>query len=152
MGMRKRRGPREEVKTDVIPVINVSLVVVLTLMIISPQLDQGAVDVNLPTARAVENEDENKVEITCTLDGGIFYTDIPIALEEVQPLVEDLLIDQPDAIAVVRADQDLPYGQVEQVIAEIEKAKPREISLATDPDDDGTSSTAKSAPGEGLAR
>lgn len=137
MSMRKRRGPREETKTDVVPVINVSLVVVLTLMIISPQLDQGAVDVNLPTARATENEDENKVEITCTLDGGIYYTDIPIALEEVQPLMEDLLVDQPQAIAVVRADADLPYGTVEQVIAEIEKAKPREISLATSPDDAG---------------
>ena len=137
MGMRKRRGPREETKTDVVPVINVSLVVVLTLMIISPQLDQGAVDVNLPMARATENEDENKIEISCTLDGEIFFTDVPIALAEVQPLMEELLVDTPDAIAVVRADQDLPYGEVEKVIAEIEKAKPREISLATSPDDAG---------------
>ncbi len=142
MGMRKRRGPREESKTDVVPVINVSLVVVLTLMIISPKLDQGAVDVNLPTARAVENEDENKIEISCTLDpetariDQIYFSDVPIALSEVQPLMEDLLVETPTAIAVVRADQDLPYGEVEKVVAEIEKAKPREISLATSPDDE----------------
>jgi biopolymer transport protein ExbD len=37
---------------------------------------------------------------------------------------------------VVRADQDLPYGEVEKVIAEIEKAEPREISLATSPADE----------------
>ena len=147
MTRRKRRGPSMDVRTDVVPVINVSLVVVLTLMIISPQLDQGAVDVNLPTARATENEDENKIEITCTLDGGIWFTDVPIALSEVQPLMEELLVDTPDAIAVVRADQDLPYGQVEKVIAEIEKAKPREISLATSPDDAADASAATSHAG-----
>lgn len=135
--MRKRKGPGLTAKTDVVPVINVSLVVVLTLMIISPQLDQGAQDVNLPTARATESENENKVEITCTLDGGIFFNDVDIALEEVTPLLRELLADNPEAIAVVRADRDLLYGEVERVIAEVEKAEPTEISLATAPQDDG---------------
>lgn len=131
-----RRLPEFSVKTDVVPVINVSLVVVLTLMIISPQLNQGAQDVNLPTARSDESENENKIEITCTLDGTIFFSDAEIALEEVQPLLTELLVDNPEAIAVVRADRDLQYGAVERVIAEVEKAKPTQISLATAPRDD----------------
>lgn len=137
-----RRGPQLSVKTDVVPVINVSLVVVLTLMIISPQLNQGVQDVNLPTARTTESENENKIEITCTLDGEIFFADVPIALEEVQPLLSELLADNPTAIAVVRADRDLQYGEIERVIAEVEKAKPTQISLATAPQD-------RAAPGGG---
>lgn len=128
-----RRGPELAVKTDVVPVINVSLVVVLTLMIISPQLNQGTQDVNLPTARSTESEDENKIEITCTLDGTIFFSDVEIGLEEVQPLLAELLVENPEAIAVVRADRDLEYGVVERVVAEVEKAKPAQISLATAP-------------------
>lgn len=128
-----RRGPELAVKTDVVPVINVSLVVVLTLMIISPQLNQGTQDVNLPTARSTESEDENKIEITCTLDGTIFFSDMEIGLEEVQPLLADLLVENPEAIAVVRADRDLEYGVVERLVAEVEKAKPAQISLATAP-------------------
>lgn len=128
-----RRGPQLAVKTDVVPVINVSLVVVLTLMIISPQLNQGNQDVNLPTARSTESENENKIEISCTIDGAIFFSDVQIGLDEVKPLLIELLHENPEAIAVVRADRDLEYGVVERVIAEVEKAKPAQISLATAP-------------------
>ncbi|MBT7310156.1 hypothetical protein HN843_00235, partial [bacterium] len=41
-----------ESKVDVVPVINVSLVIVLTLMIISPFLSQTEHDLTLPEARA----------------------------------------------------------------------------------------------------
>ena len=129
----KKQGPGLEVKTDVVPIINVSLVIVLTLMIISPSLNQGEQDVNLPTARATQTEEENKVEITCTLDGGIFLGEEPIALSEVEPFLALVLDENPGAIAVVRADKDLDYGDVERVIAEVEKAKPDQISLATAP-------------------
>lgn len=120
-------------KTDVVPVINVSLVVVLTLMIISPALNQVETDINLPEARATQSEEENKVEITCTLDGQVFLADLAVAPEEIAPLLGEILADNPDAIAVVRADRDLAYGSVERILAEVEKAKPVEISLATTP-------------------
>jgi biopolymer transport protein ExbD len=124
-------------KTDVVPIINVALVIVLTLMIISPSLNQVTTDVDLPEARATQTDEENKVEITCTLDGQIYLADMAVSPEEIASILGELLEENPGAIAVVRADKNLVYGNVERIIAEVEKAKPAEISLATTPQESG---------------
>ena len=63
-----KQGFAYETKTDVVPIINVSLVVVLTLMIISPFLDNSEHPVDLPDAQASEVEDTDNIEITYQLD------------------------------------------------------------------------------------
>ena len=118
-------------KVDVAPVINVSLVIVLTLMIIAPGLDNSDHPVDLPFARAQEVEDSDRMEITCTIDGKYFIDDVEITFEELRPMAEATLEELPNAIALVRADQDLLYGEVERVIAELEMAKAPQIAIAT---------------------
>lgn len=116
---------------DVAPIINVSLVIVLTLMIIAPGLDNSEHPVELPFARAQEVEDSDRMEITCTIDGKFFFDDVEVTFEELRPVAEATLLDLPGAIALVRADRDLLYGEVERVIAELELAKAPQIAIAT---------------------
>ncbi|MBU0742477.1 biopolymer transporter ExbD [bacterium] len=122
---------RYETKVDVVPVINVSLVVVLTLMIISPFLNDTACEVELPEARASQMDDTEKTEIIYTLEGDIFIGEVQVALEDLQSLLTPLFEDNPDAIAVVKADKSLLYGDVERLLAEVEAAKAPRISIAT---------------------
>ena len=116
---------------DVAPIINVSLVIVLTLMIIAPGLDNSEHPVELPFARAQEVEDSDRMEITCTIDGKFFFDDVEVTFEELRPVAEATLLELPGAIALVRADRDLLYGEVERVIAELELAKAPQIAIAT---------------------
>jgi biopolymer transport protein ExbD len=116
---------------DVAPIINVSLVIVLTLMIIAPGLDNSDHPVDLPFARAQEVEDSDRMEITCTIDGKYFIDDVEVTFEELRPMAEATLEELPNAIALVRADQDLLYGEVERVIAELEMANAPQIAIAT---------------------
>lgn len=116
---------------DVAPIINVSLVIVLTLMIIAPGLDNSDHPVDLPFARAQEVEDSDRMEITCTIDGKYFIDDLEVTFEELRPMAEATLAELPNAIALVRADQELLYGEVERVIAELEMAKAPQIAIAT---------------------
>lgn len=116
---------------DVAPIINVSLVIVLTLMIIAPGLDNSENPVDLPFARAQEVEDSDRMEVTCTVDGKIFLNDVEVSLSELRPLAEAVLQEMPGSIALVRADRDLLYGDVERVIAELELANAPEIAIAT---------------------
>ena len=97
---------------------------------------EATTDVDLPEARATQSDEENKVEITCTLDGQVYVADMPVSRQRSLrycPILEE----NPGAIAVVRADQNLVYGNVQRIIAEVEKAKPAEISLATTPQESG---------------
>ncbi len=128
---------RYETKTNVMPIINVSLVVVLTLMIISPFLNETEHDVELPEARASQMDDTEKVEIIYTLDGEIFIGDQQYALEELRPLLTPEFVDNPDGMVVVNADKNLLYGMVETLLAEIEASKAPRISLATGKKEEG---------------
>ena len=96
---------RYETKVDVVPVINVSLVVVLTLMIISPFLNETEHEVELPEARASKMDDTDKTEIIYTLEGDIFIGEDPVTLDELTDRLLPLFENNPDAIAVVKADK-----------------------------------------------
>jgi biopolymer transport protein ExbD len=122
---------RYETKVDVVPVINVSLVVVLTLMIISPFLNETEHEVELPEARASQMDDTEKTEIIFTIDGEIFIGEEQFTLEEIRPALTPLFEDNPDAVAVVKADKNLLYGEVERLLAEVEAAKAPRIAIAT---------------------
>ena len=122
---------RYESKTDIVPMINVSLVVVITLMIISPFLNDTTHEVDLPEARASQMDDTDKTEIIFTLEGQIFVGEEQLALGEVRALLTPLFENNPDAVAVVKADKSLMYGDVERLIAEVEGAKAARIAIST---------------------
>ena len=54
-------------------------------------------------------------------------------LEELAPALEPVFAAMPHGVAVVKADQGLPYGEVEALIAAIEGAGAPRIALATKP-------------------
>ena len=128
---------RYETKVDVVPVINVSLVVVLTLMIISPFLNDTEHEVELPEARASQMDDTEKTEIIYTLEGEIFIGEEAVALEDLEAMLAPLFENNPDAIAVVKADKNLLYGDVEDLLSRVEAANAPRISIATGKENEG---------------
>jgi len=128
-----------ESRTTVVPIINVSLVVVLTLMMISPFLTSEDADVNLPEARASEVDDTDNIEITFTLEREIWVGEDLLQLEDVQPYLGAMFKDSPHAVAVVKADRNLPFGEVETLIAEVEASAAPRIALATKEKEKGSS-------------
>lgn len=130
--MKRSKNKMPAPKADVVPIINVSLVVVLTLMVISPFLNQPDLDVDLPDATTTETEDQDKIEIVFTREGEISIDDRILVLEEVEPMLSERFALSPSSMAVIKADQGIPYGQVEAVIAAIQKAGAPRIALATE--------------------
>jgi biopolymer transport protein TolR len=118
-------------KVDVIPVINVSLVVVLTLMLIAPHLNNSVQQVDLPEATADEVDDTDNIEITYALDGTIYLGEEAVELGDVRPLLSAVFDLNPEAVAVIKADRSLLYGDVERLIGEVEAAEAPRIAIAT---------------------
>jgi biopolymer transport protein ExbD len=122
-----------ETRVNVVPIINVSLVVVLTLMMIAPFLSGEEVDVDLPEAAASQADDTDNIEIVFTGDRRILVDETEFALEELPDALAGPFAHMPHGVAVVKADQTLPYGEVETLIAAIESAGAPRIALATRP-------------------
>jgi biopolymer transport protein TolR len=133
---RRKQAPGLECRINVVPIINVSLVVVLTLMVIAPFLTGEEVDVDLPQAAASEADDTDNIEIIYTSDRRIIVADSIIDLEQLPAVLDGLLQAMPHGVAVVKADQGLPYSEVEQLIAAIDRAGAPRIALATRPRED----------------
>jgi biopolymer transport protein ExbD len=120
-----------ESRITVVPVINVSLVVVLTLMMIAPFLNNQEAEVDLPRARAAEVDDTDNVEITFTLDREIFIGQDQLAMADVSHYLGVMFEGMPHGVAVIKADRNLPYGEVEQLIAAVDAGKAPRVALAT---------------------
>ena len=129
--MKKKSAFEAESRTTVVPIINVSLVVVLTLMMIAPFLNNPEHDVELPMARASEVDDTDNIEVTFTREREIWVGEDRLELTDVTPYLGAMFDGLPHAVAVVKADKDLPYGEVEQLIAAVEAASAPRIALAT---------------------
>lgn len=136
----KKSTFQTESRTTVVPIINVSLVVVLTLMMISPFLASEETDVDLPTARASEVDDADNLEITFTIDREIIVGEDHLALHDVTHYLGSIFEASPQSVAVVKADRNLPYGEVEALIAQVEAAQAPRIALATKEKKDGEAS------------
>ncbi len=120
-----------ESKTTVVPIINVSLVVVLTLMMISPFFFFVEVDITLPEARAAEVDDTDSIDLTFTMDREVIIDGDVMQVTDVRAYMGTMFDGLDHGVAVIKADKNLPYGEVEALIAEVEAADAPRIALAT---------------------
>jgi len=95
---RRQRGLSVECKVNVVPIINVSLVVVLTLLVIAPFLTGQEVDVDLPQAAASQADDSDSIEITYTGDRRILVAEQVLQLEDLPEVLGRLFRETPQFI------------------------------------------------------
>jgi biopolymer transport protein TolR len=102
-------------------------------MITAPMLQQG-LDVNLPVAAGTaQPEREEQIILTVTKQGEIFLNETPYKFEALLPKLRALYQARPDRGVFLRADTDVPYGTVVQVMDEVKKAGIIKLGMITQP-------------------
>ncbi len=135
-GIRPRRRPMSEI--NVVPYIDVTLVLLIIFMVTAPLLQNG-VDVNLPKARArtVAAEDTPPLVVTVAADGHYYLNlDQPRRPLEVRALlvkVQAVRRHKPQTKVLVAGDDKVPYGRVVQVMAALQRAGVEQVGLLTRP-------------------
>lgn len=134
---RQRRKPMAEI--NVVPYIDVMLVLLIIFMITAPMLTQG-VKVDLPeaAANAVSPPDDNSEPLVVSVDAnGYFYVSIgdkqdePIDANELQVKVAAVLRRSPNTPVMVKGDNAANYGQVVTVMALLQLAGAPSVGLIT---------------------
>jgi biopolymer transport protein TolR len=134
---RNKRRPMAEI--NVVPYIDVMLVLLVIFMITAPMLTQG-VDVELPNANAAPIQDsENEVLIASVDSKGKFYLDVggkqeSITLSQLQDRVRKVLSQNPKMSVLVRGDKNVPYGDVIGLMVALQGAGAPNVGLVTEPD------------------
>ncbi|MCZ6488134.1 MAG: protein TolR [Gammaproteobacteria bacterium] len=126
---------------NVVPYIDVMLVLLIIFMITAPLLKQG-VEVDLPTAPANPLEVGSPEPIVISVDkAGLLYLNIASAPEasiDDNSLVEQVrkaLRIQPQRPVMVRGDASGPYQNVVRTLVLLQRANVESVGLVTDPEE-----------------
>ena len=123
---------------NVVPYIDVMLVLLIIFMVTAPMLMQG-VRVDLPEARSepVDNQDSEPLIVSVNSAGQLFINlgaaeDRPVSLATVQQRVGAVMRRSPGKPVLVWGDRAVPYGQVVELMAALQKAGAPSVGLVTD--------------------
>ncbi|MCH6564457.1 MAG: protein TolR [Proteobacteria bacterium] len=126
---------------NVVPYIDVMLVLLIIFMITAPLIKQG-VDVDLPTAPANPLGVESPEPIVISIDknGSLYLSinrtpDSSISGDELVDQVQSALAKQPERPVMVRGDANGPYQNVVRTLVLLQKAKVESVGLVTEPED-----------------
>jgi biopolymer transport protein TolR len=134
------RGRRLMAEINVVPYIDVMLVLLIIFMITAPLLTQG-VKVNLPKAAAEPLPAKDaKNPIILSVDAqGVLYLNIAsnphaaLDSDAVLAQVTTALQQEPERAVVVKADKAVSYGVVMQAMVIMQRAGASKLGMATDP-------------------
>ena len=143
--MANRRGRRLMAEINVVPYIDVMLVLLIIFMVTAPLLTQG-IKVDLPKAGAEPLPEElmrdTKPLILSVDSTGAYY--LNIGEKEDSAIDEDTVVDRVSAVlrrepktpVLVKADQSVPYGRVVAGMVLLQQSGAEKVGFITDPAED----------------
>jgi biopolymer transport protein TolR len=129
---------------NVVPYIDVMLVLLVIFMITAPLLTQG-IKVDLPqvAARPVEATDRDTLVVTVDRQGRYFLDDRRVSEQELQEKVGRMLRLKPALPVLVRGDRNVAYGDIVRAMALLQAAGAPSVGLLTESGPDAGTGKAK---------
>jgi biopolymer transport protein TolR len=132
-----RRRPMAEI--NVVPYIDVSLVLLIIFMVTAPMLQTG-VDVELPQAeaKAVDPTQDLPIIISIKADGSLYLDisnqgDAEVTDADLGAKITAALAEKPGLAVLIRGDKAVDYGRVVTVMANLKNSGVPNVGLMTAP-------------------
>lgn len=142
-GRRQKRKPVAEM--NVVPYIDVMLVLLVIFMVTAPMLNQG-VKVDLPqvSSEILPSDSNQQVLTLSVLADGTYYwnlgetvdtekqTDSAVSLEEMTEGITKIMRAKPDTLVYIRGDREVNYGVVVTAMAALQESGVPNVGLITE--------------------
>lgn len=116
---------------NMVPFIDVVLVLLIIFMITAPILQSG-IEVDVPKTHTVKEIVEQRVVVTIDKNQLIYLGNDPVNIHQLPSRIKKQLKRPNDAI-FLRADQSIPFGVFATVIDELRQSGVSNISIVTEP-------------------
>ena len=134
MNFRRGHG-REEPEINLIPMIDVLLVIIIFLMLTTTYAKFSGIEINLPTAEASKPPDQpNEIDVAVTAAGQVLINKSPLVAADVTSIADALRRaagTRPDPVIVINADAKATHQSVIDVMQAAQAAGYPHISFAT---------------------
>ena len=134
MNFQRGRG-HDEPEINLIPLIDVLLVIIIFLMLTTTYAKFSGLEINLPTADASkQSEQPNEVNVAVTASGQILVNKAPLPVADVKAIAEAMRRaagDRKEPLIVINADAKATHQSVVDVMQAAQTAGYPHISFAT---------------------
>jgi biopolymer transport protein TolR len=117
---------------NIIPLVDVTLVLLLLFMLSAPLMYRG-IDVNLPKTAGKPTAVEERMVMTLTKEQTVYVNDKPVALAALEQTLRDLFKNRQDKTLYLRADQALQYGFVVETMDRVRRSGIEKLGMVTEP-------------------
>lgn len=130
---RRRTDPgRPLAEINVVPLVDVVLVLLIIFMITAPLMLRG-IDIDLPKSSVNTIKPEDRVVVTVARDRAVYLDKERVARVMLDDRLIKLARDKPDVTLYLRADRDVPYGAVVEVMDAVKRAGIDKLGMVTQP-------------------
>lgn len=126
--MERQRTVLSEI--NVTPFVDVMLVLLIIFMLTAPFLQQG-IDVNLPKAKGKDFQPEERIIVTIKKERAIYLNENPVSIIQMKRKLKAVKEFAPNVF--LKADKDVPYGFVIEVVSEIKNVGIEKLGMITEP-------------------
>ena len=127
---------------NVIPYVDVMLVLLVIFMVTAPFMIQG-IDINLPEVNSQPIDKANLENITISINAeGKLYLDLDslkgkaFPINELKQEIQKILKNNSSLEIYIRADKNVMFGEVAKLMSLLQDLKPDAINFITEPIDD----------------
>ena len=137
--MSRRKGKRKLIaEINVVPYIDVTLVLLIVFMVTAPLVMQG-VDVELPQAQSapIDKKQDDPLIVSIKANGNLYINlggepDSAVALSVITDRVEKILKQKPTTPVLVWGDKSIAYGEVVSLMTALQGAGAPSVGLVTE--------------------
>ena len=117
---------------NIIPLVDVVLVLLLIFMLTAPMMYRG-IDVNLPRAAAKPTAVEERMVLTVTKEQGLYLNDRRITAAGLDDALREAFRTRTDKTLYLKADSGLAYGAVIETMDQVRRAGIERLGMVTEP-------------------
>ena len=115
---------------NVTPLVDITLVLLIIFMVTATFVSERAMEVNLPKSATKENSPSPAITVTLGRDGVLKLMKKEVSIEELKSMLANEVRTYPDEKVLLKAEKDLAYYKVAEVLEAIKLAGIRKVTLA----------------------
>lgn len=117
---------------NVVPLVDIILVVLIIFMVTAPMFIKPTINVNLPKAASGDQTAPSKLNIALTADGRINLNGAFVDESVIRQKATDEVVKNSDVQAIISADKDVPHGKVVGLLDVVKGAGVKKFAISID--------------------